>query len=271
MQVLNLKDEIRNQPTKPVSDSKAIHLGQIKLYLIASAGLSFISLFLLLVNIGYTQRITAKAFPTLVQMNDGSTIEIGFKDPNYRSPEVIEAFVSETLYYLMTMTSYDMGDARVSSLDPNRKKGMPVSVKVGDGQGAITQSAWLAAESLESNFADKFRSKLAQMTPPDIFDGREEVILKFDYVKQPVEVTNANGEWAGQWHVDIIANLKVFRLGAGEVKTIPFNKRVTVRPIDTVAIHDVEQFGALATALNASQRSGLQITDIKDLKVTEVF
>lgn len=239
------------------------------LLVILAVGLSGLSTLLTFSNLLYTRQITRKPFPTLVQTTSGDTIEIGFESPGYRSPEIIKGFTADTLYYLMTMTSYGAGSAEVSALNPSRKKAMPIKVKTDDSQGAITQTAWLASESLEAKFADKFRQKLAQMTPPDVFTGKEEVILKIDYIKEPVEVNDEKGRWAGQWTVDVIGNLKVYRIQQGEVKSIPFNKRVTLRPVQPQTIHDVEKFGELAIALNASQRSGLQITDIKDLSLTE--
>ncbi|MEM6453017.1 MAG: hypothetical protein AAF703_22205 [Cyanobacteria bacterium P01_D01_bin.105] len=262
-QLLDLRERIQAEETK--QEQK----GTLPLLVMVAVGLSGASVLLTLVNLLYTRQITRKAFPTLVQMESGRTVEIGFESPNYRSPTVVKAFVSDTLYHLMTMTSYGVGSSEVSALNPNRRKATPIKVKTSNGTGAITQTAWLASEALESKFGDTFRAKLAQMTPPDVFTGREEIILKFDYVKEPVEVNDAQGNWAGTWTVDVVANLKVYRLQQGEVKSIPFNKRVTVRPITPQPIHDVEQFGELAVALNASQLSGLQITDIKDLPIAE--
>ena len=249
-----------------------LELGQkSKLFLLVliSIGLSGLASFLGLVNILYTRQITRKEFPTLVQTDSGDTIKIGFESPDYRSPETIKSFVADTLYYLMTMTSYGAGSSEVSSLNPNRAKAKPIKVSVNGNQGAITQTAWLASEALESKFADTFRSKLAEMTPPDVFTGAEEIILKIDYIEDPIQIKDDKDRWLGAWTVNVIANLKVYRTQKGEVKTIPFNKKVTIRPIDPPPVHSIEEFGELAIALNASQRSGLQITDITDLRLTE--
>ncbi len=245
--------------------------GKLYLLVLATLSVSALSVLLTFLNLLYTRQITRKEFPTLVQTTSGQTIKVGFEDPAYRSPEVIQKFVADTLYYLMTMTSYGPGSAEASSLNPDRRKAAPVRVKVDNGQGSITQTAWLASEALEPNFADVFRQKLAQMTPEDVFSGREEIILKIDYIKVPEEIQDDKGQWLGKWQVDVIATLKVYRLEAGEVKTIPFNKRVTVRPLSQPNITNIEQFGDLAVALNASQLSGLQITDIKDLALVEPF
>ena len=244
--------------------------GSLYLLVLVSTCLSAVSILFVFINLLYTRQITRKEFPSLVQTTSGETIEIGLEDPEYRSPETIKSFVASTLYYLMSMTSYGVGDAQISSLDPRRQKALPVKVELGNNsQGAITQTAFLASESLESNFADEFRGKLAQMTPPDVFTGVEEIILKIDYIRQPEAVNDEKDRWTGVWTVDVVGNLKVFRMSKGEIDTIPFNKRVTVRPIDTPHIHDVTQFGELAMALNASQLSGLQILDIKDLQLAE--
>lgn len=238
---------------------------RIALLVLISVILSGTSLFFAFVNILYTRSITQKAFPTLVQTSSGETIQIGFEESHYRSPETIQKFVSDTLYYLMTMTSYGPGEGQVSMLDPSRQKAPSMKV---DG-GEITQSAWLASESLEGKFADTFKKQLAKMTPPTVFQGTEEVILKFNYIEQPEPIEGK----VGYWRVNVIAELKVFKLGGqpGKISTdtVPFNKVVTVRSLDSPKIHAVEDFGDLAVALNRIQLAGLQITDIRDLSVVK--
>ena len=228
------------------------------------------TLFLFL-NLLYTYRITQKEFPSLVQTLDGQTIELEFEDPTYRSPETIKYFVTNTLYHLMTMSSYGVGDNQVSALDPDRPKAEPVPVDANGGRGYITQNAWLASESLEPKFAEKFKAQLAEITSGDIFTGKEEVILKYDYVTEPEKVLDAQGRWTQQWVVDIVGTLKVFRDSRGLVSTVPFNKRVTVRPVQHVQIDGVEEYGEIAEIIQKVNLSGLQITDIKDIAVSEAF
>ncbi|EDX82597.1 hypothetical protein S7335_1301 [Synechococcus sp. PCC 7335] len=261
MTQIRLKDQIE-QPKLALGKN-----GNLYILVLISVCLSTASILFIFINLLYTRQITRKEFPSLVQTTSGETIEIGLEDPEYRSPVTIRSYVGRTLYYLMTMTSYGVGDDQVSSLDPQRQKALPVKVDLGDDQGAITQTAFLASESLESNFADEFRQKLAQMTPPEVFTGVEEIILKLDYIRNPVPVNDEKERWTGVWTVDVVGNLKVYRLGKGEIDTIPYNKRVTVRPIDEPLIHDVTQFGELAIALNAAQRAGLQIIGMKDLQM----
>ncbi|MEM9005745.1 MAG: hypothetical protein AAGE59_19750, partial [Cyanobacteria bacterium P01_F01_bin.86] len=242
--------------------------GRMYLLLLIAVVLSGFTTFLSFVNILYTRGITQKKFPTLVQTESGKTIEIGFEDSRYRSPETIKKFTTDTLYYLMTMTSFGPGDQQKSLLDPDRTKQVVPSMKV-EGVGQITQAAWLASESLEGRFADTFKAELAKMTPPTVFRGTEEIILKFSYVEEPKQVVDLTGQWTGDWTVDVVADLKIFKMtaqpGRIDTDTIPFNKRVTVRPTSVPPITDVEEFGDLAITVHSIQQAGLQITDIKDL------
>ena len=105
---------LREQNERP--QLKVTQTGKLYFFVIAAVALSGISVFLTFVNVLYTRQITQKQFPSLVQTTSGETIEIGFEDPAYRSPEVIQGFVADTLYHLMTMTSYGAGNAEVSSL-----------------------------------------------------------------------------------------------------------------------------------------------------------
>ncbi|MEM9946140.1 MAG: hypothetical protein AAF810_08765 [Cyanobacteria bacterium P01_D01_bin.36] len=262
MTSLNSLSKTIKKPTVGDRESAPV-ISRMALLVMISVLLSSTSVFLAFVNILYTRSITQKQFPTLVQTASGEAIEIGFEAPNYRSPETIQKFVSDTLYYLMTMTSYGPGDGQVSMLDPTRQKAPSMKI---DG-GEITQSAWLASESLEGKFADTFKQQLAEMTPKTVFQGTEEVILKFNYIEQPEPIEGKDGYWS----VDVIAELKVFKLGGqmGNITTdtVPFNKVVTVRAVNSPPVHSVEDFGDLAVALNQIQLAGLQITDIKDLSV----
>ena len=253
--------------TKP--KFKLTNDGKLRLLVLGSLTVSGLSVFLVFVNILYTRALVNKPFPSLVQLSDGTTVEIDFEDPYHRSPEVIQNFVSQTLYHLMTMTSYNP-NGQLSALDPDREKAPPVKVKVGDSTGSITQQAWLASQALESNFGDTFREMLATMTPPDVFTGREEILLKINYITQPVAVMDNDDNWTGKWTVDVVGNLQNFRLGSGEAETIPFNKRITVMPTNAPIIHNVEEFGELAVALNKVQQSRLLITDMYDLDMTNV-
>lgn len=254
---MSVFNSVRNSVGAPV---KSTGQSKVMFLLLLSMGLSSFGIFLTFVNVLYTRSITNKEFPTLVQTTSGGTIEIGFEDPLYRSPETIKSYVDNTLYHLMTMTSFAPGDDRVSLLDPNRDKAPSMKV---EGGGEITQGAWLASESLAGTFAETFKIQLADMTPPTVFNGTEEVILKMNYIEEPVEIES------GKWEVTVIADLKVFTLGKrpGDitVETLPFNKVVTVRATSTPYLHDVEKFGELAVALNRVQQAGLQIIDIKDM------
>ena len=229
----------------------------------ASVFFSFISLI-------YTRQITQKEFPSLVQTTRGETIEIGFEDPDYRSPETIKRFVNDVLSNLMFMSSHLPG-SQPSALNPDRPRAEGVRVKAGNIQGEITQNAWLAAESLEPGLANTFRAQLSQMTSRDVFTGREEVHLWLDYIKEPEKILDSRNRWTQRWTVDVIGSLKVFRKGFGEVEVIPFNKRVTVRPINAPPLSNVEDFGPLAVSINQIRQSQLQITEIADLSVAETF
>lgn len=256
-----LKDQIR---TKTQSEYGTSISRTIALQLLTT-GISVVSLFLVFVNILYTRSISAKEFPTLVQSNSGEVLEIEFEDPDYRSPETIRKFVADTLYYLMTMTSYGPAEQQVSMLDPNRPKAE--GTKVGNGQ--ITQSAWIASELLSGSFADAFREQLAEMTPATVFSGNEEVILKYRTISEPEEVLDENGKFTGSWTVDVVADLKIFKtttiVGEIALDTVPFNKRVTVTRIDPIEVEAANEFGQSATMIQQSRRAGLEIKNIQDI------
>ena len=86
--------------------NKADTKNKVLFLLLVAIALSGLSTFLVFVNILYVRGIVNKQFPTLVQTSAGETIEIGFEAPNYRSPETIKKFTTDSLYYLMTMTAY---------------------------------------------------------------------------------------------------------------------------------------------------------------------
>ena len=131
----DLKRDMQRMASAPQVPVPASNNGPLKAPILIAAFCSSLTLLLSLINLSYTRQITRKEFPSLVQLNSGETVEIGFEDPDYRSPEIITQFVTETLYYMMTMTSYGAGDGQVSALDPSRQKASPIKVKIGNYSG----------------------------------------------------------------------------------------------------------------------------------------
>ena len=250
-----------------------LKLSKINFLVVIAIGLSGASLFIGLISLLSLWSLGGKAVPTMVQLDDGFTVEVDYKDPTYRSEAVVREYVIQTLTALMSMTSFNPNENRASVLDDARQLAEPVIISYQGRSGRITQSAWLASQTLEPKFAETFRWKLAQITPRDVFEGKEEVILSLDYVlvKKPSLRRTALGLPAQHWDVEVIGNLKAFRRDNGRILTTPFNKSVTVKAIATPRIKGIEDYGPIAATINRINQSGLQIVNMKDLPIAEVF
>ncbi len=222
----------------------------------ALLGLSLISTLGVLWLARNTGAIASKDPPSLVQLSDGSTIAVGALEGNERTPETIKTFVGTTLTGLFSWDGLIPGELTESGseeIDP----GITV-----DRSKKVTTLAWHRAFALSEvdGFRQKFLERLAELTPQRIFSrtGQVQVILL------PREISTPETAGEGKWKVHVVANLTTFE---GDLKgeTIPFNKTVYVRAIDTPPLPKPGATALQRIAFDARSK-GLEIYLITNLE-----
>ncbi|WP_242072108.1 hypothetical protein [Nostoc sp. FACHB-110] len=188
---------------------------------------------------------------TLVELQDGTPIRaipIGAKE---RTDQAIMNFVGRTMSNLMSWNAVPKSD---ENLDPRNLKLDP-GVPVGDKK--LTTNTWGTGFALSEDFRASFLREIAGLTPSEVFTGETQSALLVRYISPPEKIS------LGQWRIDIVANLVIFKGKDQAGKAISFNKTVFVRAIDTLPLPNNPSAQMLA-AYNA-RKAGMEIYRIQDL------
>jgi hypothetical protein len=245
--------------TSRASESKASEIQAICLLVAAggAVGSVVISLILLVMFNGVANRPT----PTLVQLADGTGIKTKATGNKERTPEVVERFVGDSLMALMNWSGTMPGSTTTRNqkgeiVAPAKDPGIPVQTS--KGQLKVATASWQASFTLSEDFRQEFLASLGEMMPQTVFEGKTETILSFQEVSQPEVVGD------GKWKVNVVANLIVFSAERSQGSSIPFNKEVFVRAIDSPP--PLKDNSPIAQTVYGIRSSGLEITAIRDLQ-----
>ncbi|MBD2438849.1 hypothetical protein H6G69_18855 [Nostoc sp. FACHB-110] len=160
-------------------------------------------------------------------------------------------FVGRTMSNLMSWNAVPKSD---ENLDPRNLKLDP-GVPVGDKK--LTTNTWGTGFALSEDFRASFLREIAGLTPSEVFTGETQSALLVRYISPPEKIS------LGQWRIDIVANLVIFKGKDQAGKAISFNKTVFVRAIDTLPLPNNPSAQMLA-AYNA-RKAGMEIYRIQDL------
>jgi hypothetical protein len=224
------------------------------IFLIANAVLLAFLLLIEVVNFARLFTISKSKASTLVELSDGESIRVIPLSSLERSPQAITHFVGQTMTGLLSWNAlpkptddYSQDPAKQLKLDPG----------ISTSKAKITTSAWASGFALSEDFRAPFLEEISNLTPPDVFNGSTQSILKVSLLSQPTRIKD------GQWKVDMVAEIVIFQGSNLVGKPIAFNKTVFVRAIDTAAIprfaSDIQE-----TAFRV-RKAGLEIYKIQDL------
>lgn len=227
------------------------------LFLMGNAVLLSLLFVIEIVNSAGLHSIANSKAPTLVELADGQSVRVSSINSYERSPEAITYFVGQTMTGLLSWNALPKVNNEYS-IDPNKKLKIDVGVSTGDSK--ITTSVWENGFALSEDFRASFLKELGKLTPPDIFSGNTQSILKVDFISEPKKIKN------GLWATDIVANIIMFK-GTNMVgEPIPFNKTVYIRAINTPKLPGLtSQYQLIA---NRVRQGGMEITKIQDLELT---
>ncbi|MBO3458433.1 hypothetical protein G7B40_025260 [Aetokthonos hydrillicola Thurmond2011] len=254
--MLNTKIKNSRQPLRILSSGQSVS-NPIAIVAVSSLVISILSLFIQIANYGATSSLSRKEAPSLVQLVDGSTVNVKALDPKERSAEVIKKFVSDSMVKMFNWDGLMLSNSRDGEVVTKADKG--VEIKLKKGIGRVTTKAWEAAFALteKEDFRASFLKKLAELTPPGAFSGNIQTSLVPRYVSEPRKIRE------GKWQVDIVATLVTFSKEDNAGSGIGFNKTVTVQAISTPQFPP--ETTEIAKKIYQTRKSGLEITEITDL------
>jgi hypothetical protein len=220
---------------------------------LVSVGQVVILLFLLLINLTNAGKLSkiSNAKPTLVELQDGTSVRaiaMGEKD---RSDKAIIDFVGRTMMNLMSW------NAVPKSSDDTEPTKLKLDTGVQLGNKKITTNTWGAGFALSEDFRANFLREIANLTPSEVFNGETQSALIVRYLSPPQKITE------GKWQLDMVGNLVIFKRQDQAGKAISFNKTVFVRAIDTPPLPNnpsIQQLEAYK-----ARKAGMEIYRIQDL------
>ncbi len=223
--------------------------------LISNTLLIFFVLLISMSNSGQLSQLKSKS-PTLVELNDGTSIrvsELGDKD---RSPKALVDFVGTQMVALL---SWNALPKVVENSKQNKNLELDKGVEIGDKGKKVTTDTWISSFSLSEDFRVNFLKELSELVPEDIFTGNVQSALIVRHISQPLKLEK------GKWSLDLVANLVFFTHGDEAHKAISFNKKVFVRAVDTPALP--ENASKTQKVAYKVRKAGMEIFKIQDLKL----
>lgn len=222
---------------------------------ILSIGQTIILLLIFLISLANSGRLgkMSSTKPTLVELQDGTSIRaipIGEKE---RSNAAIMNFVGRTMMNLMSWNAVP----KVSEETDPRKIKLDNGVPVGTGDKKLTTDAWEAGFALSEDFRATFLREIAGLTPVDVFTGDTQSALLVRHISEPEKISEGN------WRVKLVSTIVFFQKKDESGKGISFNKDIYVRAVDTPPLPNNPSRQLLA-AYNA-RKAGMEIYKIQDL------
>ena len=209
-----------------------------------------------LIMFGRISKIADTKTPTLVELNDGTSVNVVPIGHSDRTPLAVTNFVGQTMVGLMNWNALPKPTDSYTT-DPTKKPMLDRGVQSGNRK--VPTETWAASFALSEDFRDSFLKGLALLTPQDVFSGQTQSFLIVRHLSEPHKQSE------GKWSVDLIANLVIFHNSNQVSKAISFNKTIFVRAIDTplLSTHADE----LQKTIYQARKAGLEIYKIQDFEL----
>lgn len=224
------------------------------IFLIGNAVIVTLILLIELLNFSRIGKIAQSKAPTLVELGNGESIRVSSINNYERSPQAITYFVGQTMTGLLSWNAVPIA---VNEYSPNTSERIKLDSGVQAGDRKITTTTWSTGFALSEDFRAPFLKEIAKLTPPDVFNGTTQSILKVNLFSEPKKIGQA------KWSIDMVAEVIVFQGNNMIGSPIAFNKTIFVRAIDTPALPDMSsEHQQIAFRV---RKAGLEIYKIQDL------
>ncbi|MBX9256232.1 hypothetical protein H1Q63_20250 [Desmonostoc muscorum CCALA 125] len=228
------------------------------IFLIGNAVLLTMMLLIELINFTRMGAIANSKAPTLVELNDGESIRVSSISSSERSPQAITYFVGQTMMGLLSWNALPQVSGDYNA-DPTKQLKLDSGVQAGDNK--ITTKVWATGFALSEDFRAAFLKEIGNITPPDVFNGSTQSILKISLLSEPKKIRK------GEWSIDMVASVVVFQGSNMVGEPIGFNKTVFVRAIDTPTLPNISS--DFQQTANRVRKAGLEIYKIQDLELNK--
>jgi hypothetical protein len=238
----------------------------LTVFAIATFGLHLLTLVLLIFQGLTIRQLSLQKPPNFVQLIDGK--DPGIPDNLSREPEVIRQFVSKTMTSMFNWSGKLPPQSIEDISQPKPDPGILISTSQGGSQ-KITTTSWIASFALAEDFRKGFLSKIAEITPQDVFYNSSsqaingQLVIKRIY---PPEKTNS-----GQWRVGMVADIVQKKLSNNRTIVTPFNKDLLVRSVDYFPYPQSNISTDIQKAIYSVRADKLEIYEIRNLCLIDEY
>jgi hypothetical protein len=229
-------------------------------FAIAAFGLHLFILFLFVLEGLKIRQLSLRKPPNFVQLIDGKPITV--IDDLERDPEAIRQFISKTMTLIFNWSGTLPPATIEEGAKPKPDPGIVIKTPKGGSQ-KISTKTWLAGFALSEDFRKGFLSKIAEITPPEIFSNNPtqaisaELIIKRVYPPEKIA--------PGKWRVGMVADLIQKKQSDERKVIIPFNKDLLVQAVDYFTPPLAEKSSDLQKAIYSIRADKLEIYEIRKL------
>jgi hypothetical protein len=233
----------------------------LTLFVLGTLGLQGLLFLQTTFNTIWIAKLARKPSPTLVELVDGRSIQVGAEASLYRSPQAIQYFVSQIATMLFSASGTLEATPAVSqkAVKPKLDPGVELTGSSFRGKRKVTTAAWEASFALSEDFRSTFLPELAQITPAGAFSGTAQTVLVINHLSEPEPIE------AGKWKLKMVANLYTFTSGDRVGKAVPVNKDIYVRAVYVMPQPIPESATEIQRATYNARAAGLEIYRFGDL------
>ncbi|MEM7553907.1 MAG: hypothetical protein AAF378_07370 [Cyanobacteria bacterium P01_A01_bin.84] len=234
-------------------------------FTISTFCLHAIALFFLVIQGLTIRQLSIQKSPTFAQLVDGELVNT----PNSlkRQPQEIRQFVSRTMISMFNWSGKLAPQTFEQVSNPQSDPGIFIKTPKG-GSKKVTTNSWLASFALSEEFRRGFLSKIAELTPPEIFAQNHKqsisVKLVISRIYPPQQITT------GKWRVGMVARIVQNKRDTRPIVT-PFNKDVLVQSTDNYQHPIPTDISDLQKAIYQVREARLEIYEIRDLCLTDKY
>lgn len=222
----------------------------LPLFVVISLALNGLSVFAVLILGTVTARLANRPVPTLVQTVGGESILTESMDHLDRTPETIRRFTQQTLTMMFTWNPVQQ-DAAGGQVVTDQ------GVEV--GKSRATTRSWQSSFALSEDYRAAFLEEVGRMTPKGVFTGNAQSVFNIESLSQPKRLG------AGQWEIEVVANLIIFSQQNSQGVAIPFNKKIYLQAVEPPSDPLEEDATGIQQAVYRIRSSGLQFVQMTEL------
>ncbi len=247
-------------------EKKQRTISLLTVFAIATFGLHLLTLILLIYQGINIRQLSIQKPPSFVQLVDGKNVDI--TDNLSREPEVIRQFVSKAMTSMFNWSGKLPPQSIEDISQPKPDPGILIQTSLGSSQ-RISTTSWIASFALSEDFRKGFLSKIAEITPPDVFYNNPKQVITGQLVIKRIYPPQKTAP--GEWRVGMVADLVQKKQADNRTIVTAFNKDLLVRSVDYFPYPQANISTDIQKAIYSTRADKLEIYEIRNLCLIDEY